>query len=139
MKLVVDDLALGRPFLDAQPKRLPHVHAYRLDPFPLPADQLATEVIIQRLLLPLPAKPQRLARFRIAYHPPYLVLLSPVDYTHPHPSKRWLAPLGVPSLLIPQIDRSHRALRQPSPSRYLARRRALARLPHRILEALTVE
>src|ERR1035437_2330840 len=56
---------------------LPHVHAYRLDPFPLPADQLATEVIIQRLLLPLPAEPQRLARFQIAQPPSETCLSCP--------------------------------------------------------------
>jgi hypothetical protein len=63
VKLVVYDLALGHPLLNAQPEWLPHVHTHRLDPFPLPADQLAMKEIVQRLLLPLLAEPQWLAAF----------------------------------------------------------------------------
>src|ERR1039457_6462538 len=58
MKLVVDDLGLRGPLLDAQSERFPHVDTDRLDTFPLPADQLATKELVQRLLLPLLAKPQ---------------------------------------------------------------------------------
>src|SRR5450432_1061657 len=57
VELVVDDLALWRPLLDAQPKRLPHVDTRRLNAFPLPTDQLSTEILIQRLLPSLRAKP----------------------------------------------------------------------------------
>ena len=84
MKLVVDDLALRRPCFDAQPERLPHVYAYRLHPFPLPAHQLAAKEIIQRLLFPLPAKPQRLGGLQIAHHREELALLAPVDFVYPH-------------------------------------------------------
>src|SRR5450432_1565935 len=136
MKLVVHDLALGRPLLNAQPERIPHVYAYRLQPFPLPADQLATKEIIQRLLLALPAKPQRLARFQIAYHRQELALLAPVDFVHSHLSQREPPPLRFPSFQIPQIHGSYRALRQSRPSCHLTCRRALARLPHDFLEAL---
>jgi hypothetical protein len=33
--------------LDAQPKWLPHVDTRRLNAFPLPTDQLGTEILIQ--------------------------------------------------------------------------------------------
>src|ERR1022692_5077567 len=65
MKLVVNDLAARNPLLQAQPKRLPHVHAHRLDPFPLAASQLGAKVFNQRLLLALLPKPQRLRSFQI--------------------------------------------------------------------------
>ena len=44
----------------------------------------------------------------------------------------------MPSLQIPQIDGSHRARRQSQPSRYLARRRALAGLSNGLFEALAI-
>src|SRR5262249_11613352 len=56
VKLVIDEAASGNPFLHAEAERLPHVHARRLDPFPLPADQLAAKELTHRLLLALPAK-----------------------------------------------------------------------------------
>src|ERR1019366_2774909 len=62
VELVIDDLALRRPLLDAQPERLPHVHARRLNPPPLPTPQLATKELIQRLLLPFLAEPQGFPR-----------------------------------------------------------------------------
>ena len=61
VELVIDDAAAWSPLLQAEPERLPHVHARRLDPLPLSADQLATKEFVQRLLLPFLAKPQRLA------------------------------------------------------------------------------
>src|SRR5450755_4747410 len=85
---------------NARPERLPHVHAGGFDPFPLPADQLSAKEIIQRLLLPLPAKPQWLCRLQIAHHREELALLAPVDFVHPHLSERRLAPLRLPSLQI---------------------------------------
>jgi hypothetical protein len=36
VELVVHDLALWRPLLNAQPERFPHVHARRLNPLALP-------------------------------------------------------------------------------------------------------
>src|SRR5260370_39790458 len=61
VKLVVYDLALGRPLLNAQPEWLPHVHTHRLAPFPLAADRLATKEIAQGLLLPFLTAPHPLA------------------------------------------------------------------------------
>src|SRR5437868_15444119 len=52
-----------------------------------------------------------------------LPFLPPVDFVYPHLSERRLAPLCVPPLQVPQIDGSHRAFRQPHPSRHLPRRR----------------
>src|SRR5262249_2539288 len=98
VELVIDDAAAWSPLLQAEPERLPHVDARRLDPFPLPADQLATKEIIQRLLLPFPAKPQWLGRLQIAHYREKLALLAPVDFVHPHLSQRWLASLRVPPL-----------------------------------------
>jgi hypothetical protein len=37
VEFVIDDLALWRPMLDAQPERLPHVEARCLDALALPA------------------------------------------------------------------------------------------------------
>jgi hypothetical protein len=111
MELVVDDLALGHPLLDAQPERFPHVYTDSLNAFSLPADQLATEVLVQRLLLPLLAKPQRLGRFQIAHHRQELVFLATVDLIHTHLPQRWLPPFRIPSLQAPQIDGSDCALR----------------------------
>src|ERR1035441_4836547 len=136
MELVVDDLALRRPLLDAQPERLPHVYTHRRNAFPLPADQLGAEILIQRLLLPLFAKPQRLAGFQIAHHGQELVFLAPIDLIDTHLPQRRLPPLGIPSLQVPQIDGSDRALRQPHSSRYLARRRTLTRLADGVLKTL---
>jgi hypothetical protein len=65
VELVIDDLALGRPLLDAQPEWFPHIDTDSLDALPLSADQFATEEFIQRLPLPLLAKPQRLRRVSI--------------------------------------------------------------------------
>jgi hypothetical protein len=96
--------------LDAQPKWLPHVDTRRLNAFPLPTDQLGTEILIQRLLLPLLAKPQRLAGVQIAHHGQKLVFLAPVDLIDTHLPQRRLPPLGIPSLQAPQIDRSDRTL-----------------------------
>jgi hypothetical protein len=84
MELVINDPASWNPLLHAEPERLPHIDARRLDPFPLPADQLATKEIIQRLLLPLPAKPQGLRRLQIAHYREKLTLFAPVDFVHPH-------------------------------------------------------
>ena len=138
VELVIDDAAPRNPLLHAEPERLPHVDARRLDPFPLPADQLATKEIVQRLLLPLPAKPQWLRRLQIAHYRQKLALLAPVDFVHPHLPQRRLAPLRVPSLQITQIDGSYRARGQTHMPRHLASRRTLASLPHRLLEALAV-
>src|SRR5471030_265370 len=100
--------------------------------------QLAAKEIVQRLLLPLLAEPQRLARLQIAHHRQKLILLTLIDLIDAHLPQRWLPPSGFPSLKVPQIDRPYRALCQPHASGYLPRRRTLARLSHRILESLAV-
>jgi hypothetical protein len=58
-----------------------------------------------------------------------------MDLVHPHLSQRHLLPVSGPSLQIPQVDRSHRAGRQPVLPPHLPRRRALTGLAHQILEA----
>src|SRR6516165_1164257 len=65
MELVVHDLALRHPLFNAFAEWLPHVHTRRLNSFPLPAVQLGTEELVQRLLLSLPAEPQRLPVSRL--------------------------------------------------------------------------
>jgi hypothetical protein len=97
VELVVDDLALWHPLLDAQPVRLPHVHTRGLDAAPLPATQLLPEELIQRLLLPLPPKPQRLGSFQVAHHSEKLLFLPHMDLVHAHWSQCRSAPLGRPS------------------------------------------
>src|SRR5260370_13685275 len=84
VELVIDDAAPWNPLLQAEPEGLPHIDARRLDPFPLPADQLPPKEIFHRLLLPLPAKPQWLRRLQIAHYRKELALLAPVDFVHPH-------------------------------------------------------
>src|SRR4029077_351221 len=61
VELVMNDAAYWNPFLHTQPERLPHVHAGRLDASSLTAPNLRSEELVQRLLLPFLAKPQRLA------------------------------------------------------------------------------
>src|ERR1039458_2967188 len=65
-------------------ERWEHVHTRRLDPLPLAADQLATKEIVQRLLLPLLAEPQRPARLQIAHHRQKLVLTCPCKIGRAH-------------------------------------------------------
>ncbi len=84
VELVIHDLAVRRPFLDAQTERLPHVHARRLNPLPLPAIQLAPKEFIQCLFLALPAKPQRLRCLQIAHNGEKLALLASVQLIHAH-------------------------------------------------------
>jgi hypothetical protein len=138
VKLVIDDLALRGPLPQAFPEWFPHVHARCLDPLPLATHQLAAKELIQRLLLPLLAEPQRLARLQIAHHRQKLVLLALVDLIDTHLSQRWLPPPRFPSLQVPQIDGPDGALCQPNAPGHLPRRRTLARLSHRILESLAV-
>src|ERR1700745_3155213 len=59
MELVIDDPAIRCVLLDAQSKRLPHIHTRRGDPHALMGTQFAHEELVERFLLPLPAKPQR--------------------------------------------------------------------------------
>src|ERR1035441_609313 len=92
---------------------------------PLPADQLATKELVQRLLLPLLAKPQRFAGFQIAHHGQEFTFLAPVQFIDPHVPQRRVPPLRVPSLQVPQIDRPNRAPRQSHASTHLPCRRTL--------------
>src|SRR5207245_10378323 len=125
VRVVVEDLAPRGTLLAAFPEWVPHVLTRCLGPFPLPAHQLAAKDIVQRLLLPLLAEPQRLARFQIAHHRQKLALLALVDLIDTHLPQGWLPTFGFPSLQVPQIDSSHRALRQSHAPRYLSRRRTL--------------
>src|SRR4051794_31169975 len=93
--------------------------------------------LVQRLLLPVSAKPQWLAGLQIAHYREKLVALSPVNLIHAHLSQRWLASLRVPSLQTAQIDGTHRTLDQSESPGHLPRRCALARLRHRLLKTLT--
>src|SRR5205807_10558740 len=45
VELVVDDLALAGPLLDAESKRLPHIHTGGLDPPPLPGTERLEEFV----------------------------------------------------------------------------------------------
>src|ERR1022692_4075132 len=115
MKLVVNDLAARNPLLQAQPKRLPHVHAHRLDPFPLAASQLGAKVFIQRLLLALLPKPQRLRSFQIAHHRQKLVPLPLVQLVHP-PCVATAASAGWPRTAPSTVDRCPVPCSVPDPS-----------------------
>src|ERR1022692_2907676 len=85
----------------AAAKRLPHVHTHRLNPAALSNAQLATKTIIQRLLLALLPKPQRLPSLQIAHHRQKLVPLPLVQLVHPHVSQRRLPPAGLATLQVP--------------------------------------
>ena len=67
VELVVDDLALAGPLLDAESKRLPHIHTGGLDPPPLPGTERLEE-FVQALFLPFALQPQRFTRLQIAHH-----------------------------------------------------------------------
>src|ERR1039458_8373696 len=59
------------------------------------------KVFIQRLLLALLPKPQRLRSFQMAHHRQKLVLLAPVQFIHPHMPQRRLPPAGLATLQVP--------------------------------------
>ena len=101
-----------------------------------PRLQLRPEVLVQRLLLPLLPKPQRLAGFQIAHYRQKLVLLPPVDLIHAHLFQRWLTAPLVPTFQIAQVDRAHRGLRQVESPRHLTGGGALAGFPDDLFESL---
>jgi hypothetical protein len=76
------------------------------------------------------------AAFQIADHRQKFLFCPQMNLIHPHLPQRRLAPAGRLSLPIPEIDRPHRAFRQPQSSRHLPRRCALAGLTHGVLEPL---
>jgi hypothetical protein len=55
VELVVDDAAVGRPLLDAEAVRFPHVDAGSFDPTPLTSAELGGEEVIPGFFLALPA------------------------------------------------------------------------------------
>src|ERR1039457_142034 len=57
--------------------------------------KLHPKVIVQGLLLALPAKPQRLRGFQVAHHRQELVLLALVQFIHSHMPQRWRPPAGL--------------------------------------------
>src|SRR5437764_6967947 len=57
VELVIDDPAVWRVLLDAEPKWFPHIHTRCRDPHPLSGTQLVPEKLVQRVLLALAAKP----------------------------------------------------------------------------------
>src|ERR1700733_5284006 len=136
VELVVYDAALRSPLLNTDPERLPHVHTGRLDALALPSAELGSEVFVQRPLLPLLAKPERLASFQITHYRQKLILLPPVDFVHSHLFQRWLATPLVPSFQVAQIDCAHRSLRQVKMPRHLTGGGTLAGFPHDLLESL---
>src|ERR1017187_9162699 len=79
---------------------------------------------------------RRLAGLQIAHHRQEFAFLAPVQFIDPHVPQRRVPPPRVPSLQVPQIDRSYPAPRQSHPSPHLPRRRTLTCQAHRILEAL---
>jgi hypothetical protein len=58
-------------------------HTSGLDAFALPASELRPEILVQRLLLPLLPKPQRLASFQITHYRQKFIVFAPVDLVHP--------------------------------------------------------
>jgi hypothetical protein len=107
----------------------------RLDAFALAAPHLRFKELVQRFLLPLHAKPQRLTGLQVAHHRQKLVALAAVNLIHTHLPERRLAPLGNPSFQVAQIDGPHRSLGQTETSSHLSRRCAFACLSDCILEA----
>ena len=107
VELVVDDAAVRQPLFDALPERQPHIHAGRLDRAALEGTQMTSEKLIQRLLLALSAKPQRLAGRQVADYGDELLLLAQKDLVDAHlPQGRLASRLG-PSLQIALIDGPH--------------------------------
>src|ERR1700677_1827266 len=67
VKLVVHNLALRPPLLQALAKWPPHVHTGRANRASLKRTQMFLEEFVQCLFLPLPPQPQRFPRLQIAY------------------------------------------------------------------------
>ncbi len=88
----------GDHSLDAGLVRLPHVHASRFDPLPLPPAQLRSEELVQSLFLPLPAEPQRLSSLQITHHRDEFRRFSQIDLIHAHLPQDWLGTLRIPAL-----------------------------------------
>lgn len=65
---VVSHRPCGGPLFDTEPERRLHVHATSFNALPRTAPQLRSEELVERLFLPISAKPQRLTRLQIADH-----------------------------------------------------------------------
>src|SRR5580698_9829708 len=136
MELVVHDPAVGRPLLNTQPERFPHVDAGSGNPHPLPRAELGPKELIQRLFLSLPPEPYRLDGFQVANHGHELLLLSEEDLVHAHLRQRRFLPRRRPSFQIPEIDGPSGARRQAELTGHLARRGTFTGQPDGVLEAL---
>lgn len=138
VELIVDNLAARSPLLDTQAEGSPHIHTRRLDAFPLPRYQLASEELIQGLLLPFLAEPQRLSGLQVADHREKFALLALVYLVDSHLPQEWLATTGLPTLQVSDVDGSHCTLSQAHAPSHLSCRCAFASFAHLFLEALAV-
>src|SRR5437879_5654824 len=66
------------------------------------------------------------------------LFLTQVDFIYAQLPQPWFPPPCRPAFQITQVDRSHRARRQPHLLGHPACRRALAGFPHRVLEPFAV-
>jgi hypothetical protein len=88
VELIINDAALRGPLFKTQAGWFPHIHATGLNASAPPSAQLRPEELLQRFLLSVSAKPQRLASLQIAHHREKLVALSSVDLIHTHLPQR---------------------------------------------------
>ena len=84
VEFVIHDPAVPSPLFDAVGKRLPHIHACRLNSFPLCGIQLRPEKLIECFLLAVLPEPQGLAGIQVTDHGDELHLLAEVDLIHTH-------------------------------------------------------
>jgi hypothetical protein len=138
MERVVDDPSPGEMHLEAQPKRLPHVHADGLHGPTASRGQGLREEPIQRLARALFPQPQGLPCVEVAHHRQELRLLSEEDLIHAELAERFPGPARRPTPPRVVVEETDRLRRQAPLGGHASHRGADAGLGDRRFDASRV-